>query len=40
MTQRIDFRIVFIGPPGFALPSLKQLLEAGFNVCGVITAPY
>ncbi len=34
-----DFRIVFMGTPTFALPSLKKLLERNFNVVGVITAP-
>ncbi len=32
-------RIVFMGTPDFAVGSLKQLLEANFNVVGVITAP-
>lgn len=32
-------RIVFMGTPDFAVGSLKQLLEAGFKVVGVITAP-
>lgn len=32
-------RIVFMGTPDFAVPSLDALVEAGFDVVGVITAP-
>ena len=32
-------RIVFIGTPEFAVPSLDILTESGYNVVGVITAP-
>jgi methionyl-tRNA formyltransferase len=32
-------RIVFMGTPAFAVASLEALVEAGFNVVGVITAP-
>jgi methionyl-tRNA formyltransferase len=32
-------RIVFMGTPEFAVPSLKALVEAGENVVAVITAP-
>jgi methionyl-tRNA formyltransferase len=32
-------RIVFMGTPDFAVASLKALLDASFNVVGVITAP-
>ena len=32
-------RIVFMGTPDFAVASLKALVEAGFEVVGVITAP-
>src|SRR3954447_23027654 len=32
-------RIVFMGTPDFAVASLRALVEAGFNVVGVITAP-
>ncbi len=31
--------IVFMGTPDFAVGSLKAILEAGYNVVGVITAP-
>lgn len=33
------FRIVFMGTPDFAVPSLEKLLSAGFDVAAVITAP-
>src|SRR5690554_5972693 len=32
-------RIVFMGTPDFAVPSLEMLVENGYNVVGVITAP-
>ncbi|WP_395802765.1 methionyl-tRNA formyltransferase, partial [Daejeonella sp.] len=32
-------KIVFMGTPDFAVASLNALLEAGFDVVGVITAP-
>lgn len=32
-------RIVYMGTPGFAVAPLKLLLESGYNVVGVITAP-
>ena len=34
-----DIRIIFMGTPDFAVPSLRVLLKAGYNVVGVITAP-
>jgi len=34
-----DLRIVFMGTPEFAVASLEGILEANFNVVGVITAP-
>jgi methionyl-tRNA formyltransferase len=34
-----DVRIVFMGTPAFAVASLNELVEAGFNIVGVITAP-
>jgi methionyl-tRNA formyltransferase len=33
------WRIVFLGTPDFAVESLKALLQAGYNVVGVVTAP-
>lgn len=32
-------RIVFLGTPDFAVASLKAIIDNGFNVVGVITAP-
>jgi len=34
-----ELRIVFMGTPDFAVASLKQLVENGYQVVGVITAP-
>lgn len=34
-----DLRIIYMGTPEFALPSLQILVENGFNVVAVITAP-
>lgn len=34
-----ELRIVFMGTPAFAVASLQALLEAGYNIVGVITAP-
>ncbi len=34
-----DLRIVFMGTPEFAVPSLQYLLDAGYPVVGVVTAP-
>ncbi|MEL6534269.1 MAG: methionyl-tRNA formyltransferase [Bacteroidota bacterium] len=34
-----ELRIVYMGTPEFAVPSLDILVESGFNVVGVITAP-
>jgi methionyl-tRNA formyltransferase len=32
-------RIIYMGTPGFAVAPLRMLLESGYNVVGVITAP-
>ena len=32
-------RIIFMGTPGFAVPSLRILVENKFNIVAVITAP-
>lgn len=37
--EKKDLRIVFMGTPEFAVPSLKALIEHGYNVVGVITMP-
>ncbi len=35
----MSLRIVFMGTPEFAVPSLRRLLEEAYEVVGVITAP-
>ena len=37
--QEKELRIVFMGTPDFAVASLKVLVDGGYNVVGVITAP-
>ena len=39
MIDKSAFRIVFMGTPEFAVPSLKGILDAGYPVVGVVTAP-
>ncbi|MBS1584280.1 MAG: methionyl-tRNA formyltransferase [Bacteroidetes bacterium] len=39
MKKAEELRIVFFGTPGFAVASLKALVEAGMNVVAVVTAP-
>ncbi|GMT45083.1 MAG: methionyl-tRNA formyltransferase [bacterium] len=39
VNKKQDFRIVFMGTPDFAVASLKALLDAGYQVVSVITAP-
>ena len=34
-----DLRIIFMGTPEFAVPSLQILVENGYKVVGVVTAP-
>ena len=34
-----DLRIVFMGTPDFAVPTLKAIVDNGYNVVGVITSP-
>ena len=34
-----DLRIIYMGTPEFAVPSLQTIVENGFNVVAVITAP-
>jgi len=34
-----NLRIIFMGTPEFAVGSLRKLLEAGYNVVAVVTAP-
>ena len=37
--EKQELRIVFMGTPDFAVASLKAILESGYKVVGVITAP-
>lgn len=37
--EKETLRIIFMGTPGFAVESLKALVENGYNVVGVITMP-
>lgn len=37
--KKQDLRIVYMGTPDFAVPSLAALVEGGYNVVGVITMP-
>lgn len=39
MTARKDLKIVFMGTPDFAVASLDALVQEGYNIVGVITAP-
>ena len=39
LTERSGLQIVFMGTPEFAVASLHALVDAGFNIVGVITAP-
>lgn len=39
MTVKNSVRIVFMGTPEFAVPSLKALIDAGFEIDAVVTAP-
>ncbi len=37
--DKSDLRIVFFGTPDFAVESLSRLIDAGYNVVAVVTAP-
>ncbi|MES2618654.1 MAG: methionyl-tRNA formyltransferase [Bacteroidota bacterium] len=39
MIDKANFKIVFFGTPEFAVTSLQAILENGFNVVAVVTAP-
>ncbi len=39
MGKKNKIRIIFYGTPYFAVPSLKALVEADYNVVGAVTAP-
>lgn len=34
-----DLRIIYMGTPDFAVPSLSKIVESGYNVVAVVTAP-
>ena len=37
--KKEDLRIIFMGTPEFAVESLKNLVEGGYNVVAVVTQP-
>lgn len=37
--KKEDLRIVYMGTPDFAVPTLDALVQGGYNVVGVITMP-
>lgn len=37
--EKSDLRIVYMGTPDFAVEPLKELVEGGYNIVGVITMP-
>ncbi|MFW6351901.1 MAG: methionyl-tRNA formyltransferase [Bacteroidota bacterium] len=37
--EKSDLRIVYMGTPDFAVPPLQKLVEEGYQVVGVVTAP-
>lgn len=37
--EKSDLKIVFFGTPDFAVESLRGIIDAGFNVVAVVTAP-
>lgn len=37
--EKSDLKIVFFGTPDFAVESLRSIIESGFNVVAVVTAP-
>lgn len=39
MRKLSDIKIVYMGTPGFAVGPLKALIDRGFNICAVVTAP-
>ncbi len=39
MMNAKDLRIVFMGTPEFAVPSLRALVDSGYHVVAVVTAP-
>lgn len=39
MSVENPLRIVFMGTPEFAVPTLKALIDAGYSIAGVVTSP-
>ncbi|MGM0478886.1 MAG: methionyl-tRNA formyltransferase [Bacteroidota bacterium] len=39
MSNKKDFKVVFMGTPEFAVASLDAICKSGFDVVGVVTAP-
>jgi len=39
MIAKEDLRIIYLGTPDFAVPGLERLVQEGYNVVAVITAP-
>ncbi len=39
LLNKQDLRIIFFGTPHFAVASLKAMVEAGYNIIAVVTAP-
>jgi len=39
MIAQKDLRIIFLGTPDFAVASLKAMVDAGYNIVAVVTAP-
>jgi methionyl-tRNA formyltransferase len=37
--MKMPLRIIYMGTPGFAVAPLKALMEAGYNIVAIITAP-
>lgn len=37
--KKSDLKIIFMGTPGFAVAQLEKILENGYNVVAVVTAP-
>ena len=37
--EKRDLKIVYMGTPDFAVPTLERLITEGYNVVGVITMP-
>ena len=37
--KKDDLRIVFMGTPEFAVPTLKAMVDNGYNVVAVVTQP-